>query len=254
MSAPHSSPLIPHSSFLTPHSIGTRHETSLHRQLKFSYAALGRTEAEVDGFVADGISVDGEFIEVQTGSFGPLKKKAQALAAQGRLRIIYPVIVTKYIEVFDSKGKRLYRRKSPRRGGPWDLFNALVYAPELPLVRGLTIELVLVDAAEQRVRDGKGSWRRKGISIGDRTLLAVHERIRLKKPSDYLRFVPFGAQEPFTSADLREKAGIRREQAQKTLYVLAKLGVIEKTGKQRNALVYQLVSNEKPGKRPPSAK
>ena len=223
-------------------SIGTRHETSLHRQLKFSYAALGRTEAEVGDYVADGISADGEFIEVQTGSFGPLKKKAQALAAQGKLRIIYPVIITKYIEVFDSKGKRLYRRKSPRRGGPWDLFNALVYAPELPLAHGLTIELVLVDVSEQRFRDGKGSWRRKGISIRDRKLLALHERIRLEKPADYLRFIPFGKKERFTSANLGEKAGIRRELAQKTLYVLARLGVIEKTEKQRNTLVYRIVS------------
>jgi hypothetical protein len=215
---------------------------------------LGRTEAEVGGFVADGISADGEFIEVQTGSFGPLKEKAQAFAAQGKVRIVYPVIITKYIEVFDSNGKRLYRRKSPRRGSPWDLFDALVYAPELPLVRGLTIELVLVDTSERRVRDGKGSWRRKGVSIGDRALLASHESIRLKKPADYRRFVPFGAKERFTSADLGEKAGIRRELAQKTLYVLARLGVVEKIAKQRNALVYQLISNEKSGKRPPSAK
>ena len=221
-------------------SIGTRHETSLHRELKFSYAA--RTEAEVDGYVADGISADGEFIEVQTGSFGPLKEKARVFAAQGKLRIIYPVIIAKYIEVFDSKGKRLYRRKSPRRGGPWDLFNALVYAPELPLARGLTIELALVDVSEQRIRDGKGSWRRKGLSIRDRKLLALHEHIRLEKPSDYLRFVPFGKKDRFTSVNLGEKADIRRELAQKTLYVLARLGVIEKTGKQRNTLVYRIVS------------
>ena len=192
--------------------------------------------------MADGISADGEYIEVQTGSFGPLKEKAQVFAAQGKLRIIHPVIIAKYMEVFDSKGKRLYRRKSPRRGSSWDLFNALVYAPELPLVHGLTIELALVDVSEQRVQDGKGSWRRKGVSIGDRKLLALHERIRLKKPSDYLRFAPFGAKEQFTSADLGEKAGIRRNLAQKTLYTLARLGVIEKAGKQRNALVYRIVT------------
>jgi hypothetical protein len=218
-------------------SIGTRHETSLHRELKFSYAGSGRIETEVAGFVADGITADGEFIEVQTGSFGPLREKAQTFAAQGKVCIVHPVIITKYIEVFDARGKRLYRRKSPRRGTPWDLFNALVYAPELPFIRGLTIEVVLIDVSEQRVRDGKGSWRRKGVSIKDRKLLTLHERIRLKKPSDYLRFVPFG-KEPFTSSDLKEKAGIRRELAQKTLYVLVKLGIIQITGKQRNALVY----------------
>ena len=241
MSTPRSSLLIPH--FLSPKLIGTRHETSLHRELKFSYAASGRTETEVAGFVADGITADGEFIEVQTGSFRPLKKKAQAFAAQGRVCVVHPVIIAKYIEVFDSRGKRLYRRKSPRRGTPWDLFNALVHAPELPFIRGLTIEVVLIDVSEERIQDGKGSWRRKGVSIRDRKLLALHERIRLKKPSDYLRFVPFGPQESFTSADLKEKAGIRRELAQKTLYVLTKLGVVQVTGKQRNALVFSLVSN-----------
>ena len=224
-------------------SIGTRCESSLHRALKFSYAGA-RTEEEVAGFVADGVSAEGEFIEVQTGSFAPLKQKASELAKLGRLRIVYPVIVTKHIEVFGPNGKREYRRKSPRRGNPWDLFGALVYAPELPLTRGLAIELVLLDAAEQRVRDGKGSWRRKGVSIKDRQLLAVHERICLEKPADYLRFVPFARQEHFTSASLGEKAGIRREMAQKTLYVLARLGIVEKTGKQRNTLVYRIVASK----------
>jgi hypothetical protein len=222
-------------------SIGTRCESSLHRALKFSYAGR-RTEREVAGFVADGVSAEGEFIEVQIGSFAPLKQKAPKLTQLGRLRVVYPIFIAKYIEVFRSNGKREYRRKSPRRGTPWDLFNALVYAPELPLTHGLAIELVLLDAAEQRVRDGKGSWRRKGLSIKDRKLLAVHERIRLEKLADYLRFVPFTRREYFTSASLGEKAGIRRELAQKTLYVLLRLGVIEKTGKQRNALVYRIIT------------
>ena len=221
-------------------SIGTRRESSLHRALKFTYAGR-RTEKEVAGFVADGISAEGEFIEVQIGSFAPLKHKAAQFTRLGRLRIVYPVFIAKYIEVFESNGKRAYRRKSPRRGSPWDLFDALVYAPELPLTGGLAIELVLLDASEQRIRDGKGSWRRKGVSIKDHQLLAVHERIRLEKLTDYLRFVPFTRTESFTSASLAEKAGIRRELAQKTLYVLTKLGIIEKTGKQRNTLVYRII-------------
>jgi stalled ribosome alternative rescue factor ArfA len=174
-------------------SIGTKHESSLHRDLKFRYAGQGgQTEAEVGAYVADGISAEGEFIEVQTGSFAPLKKKVKELALRGTVCIVYPVIITKYIEVFDKRGKRKYRRKSPRKGNAWDIFDALVYAPDLPLIPGLSIELALVDAEEYRVSDGKGSWRRKGISIKDRKLLTVHERIRLEKPADYLRFVPFG--------------------------------------------------------------
>jgi len=218
--------------------IGTSNESSLHRDLKFRYTGPdGKTETEVAGFVADGINAKGEYIEVQTGSFGPLRKKA--LALQGNLRVIYPVIITKYIEVYNKRGRQLYRRKSPRKGTAWDLFNALVYAPDLPLIPGLVIELALVDAAEQRVRDGKGSWRRKGVSIRDRHILALHDSVTLKKPADYNRFVPFKKKEQFTSALLAQKAGINVDMARKTLYVLAKLGIIKKTGKQGNAIVYR---------------
>jgi len=217
--------------------IGTSNESSLHRYLKYRYAGQdGETETKIAGFIADGINAKGEYIEVQTGSFGPLKKKA--LALRGRLRVIHPVIITKYIEVYSKRGRLLYRRKSPRKGTAWDLFNALVYAPELPLIPGLVIELALADIAERRVRDGKGSWRRKGVSIRDRQMLALRDTIALKKPSDYKRFVPFKKNEKFTSALLAEKAGIRVDLARKTLYVLVKLGVVKKTGKRGNALVY----------------
>jgi len=219
-------------------SIGTHNETSLHRELKFRYAGQnGETEAEVAGFVADGINAEGEYFEVQTGSFGPLKKKA--LALQGRLRIIHPIIITKYIEVFTKRGRLQYRRKSPRRGNIWDIFKVLVYAPDLPLTPGLIIELALVDAAEQRVQDGKGSWRRHGVSIRDRQMLVLHDCITLKKLSDYNRFVPFKKNEKFTSALLAQKAGISIVLARKALYVLTKLGIIKKTGKQGNMLIYK---------------
>jgi hypothetical protein len=228
-------------------SIGTKHETSLHRDLKFRYAGQGgRTEAEVGGFVADGISAKGEFIEVQTGSFGPLKKKVQELARLGKVYIVYPVIITKYIEVFDVNGKRKYRRKSPRRGSPWDIFDALVYAPELPLTPGLSMEIALVDAVEIRVQDGKGSWRRKGVSIKDRKMISFHERLIFNKPADYLHFVPFKKREEFTSISLGEKAGIHIDMARKVLYVLTKMGIVEKVGKQKNMIVYSVITAKKP--------
>ena len=223
-----------------PYTIGTRYEKSLHRDLKFSYAGLrGKTEVAVDGFVADGINARGEFIEIQTGSFSPLKKKIQKLSAQGRVRIVYPVIVTKYLEVYNTRSKLQYRRKSPRKGNPWDLFNALVYASDLPLIPGLVIELALVDALECRVQDGKGSWRREGLSIQDRRMIALHERICLEKPSDYLRFIPFEKNGKFTSSMLGKKAGIRITLARKTLYVLTKMGVVQRIGKQGNSYVYK---------------
>ncbi|MDR0624749.1 MAG: hypothetical protein LBG10_10030 [Treponema sp.] len=222
-----------------PRSIGTEKESSLHRALKFRYTgAGGRTEAGVGAFVADGISEEGEIIEVQTGSFGPLKRKIRDLTARGRVRIVHPVIINKYIEVFNTAGEKQYRRKSPRKGSEWDLFYALLYAPELPRIPGLTIELVLVDILETRIQDGKGSWRRKGVSITGRELIACRGTRSFNSPADYRRFIPFGNGEEFTSGDLKEKAHIQRPLAAKALYALVKMDLIKRVGKKGKSWVY----------------
>jgi hypothetical protein len=219
--------------------IGVERESSLHRALKFRYAASASlTEQEVGGFVCDGIGKDGELIEVQTGSFGPLKRKIPVLTAHSPVRIVHPIILTKYIELYDEAGALVRRRKSPRSGTVWDLFRSLLYAPELPLLPRLSIELALVDITERRVADGKGSWRRKGASIKDKDILAWHETIPLEKMRDYRRFTPFKKNEEFTVRDLAQKAHIDPVIARKTLYVLHKMKLLERKGKRGNSFVY----------------
>jgi hypothetical protein len=221
--------------------IGVERESSLHRSLKFRYAVSGDlTEKEIGGFVCDGIGKNGELIEVQTGSFAPLKKKIPAFTAHFRVRVVHPIILTKYIELYDEAGLLIRRRRSPRSGTIWDLFRSLLYAPELPLVPGLSVELALVDITEKRVADGKGSWRRKGASIKDREILVWHETVPLEKPRDYRRFAPFKKGEEFTVKDLAEKARIDTKSARKTLYVLYKMELLKRTGKRGNNFVYTI--------------
>jgi len=220
-------------------SIGTRNESSLHRTLKYKYAGPGgKTEKKVGGYVADGLRKDGEYIEVQTGSFAPLIKKVKEFTLHGNVRIIHPVALSKKIEMYDTKGKLLYRRKSTLHGSPWKLFDALLHAPELPLEKGVTVEIVLADITEKRVRDGKGSWRRKGVSIKDKELSAWHESILLEKPADYLRFVPFKKKEEFTVSLFAQRAQVDKWTAQKALYVLTKLKVVRRIGKKNRELLY----------------
>ncbi|MFP3043525.1 hypothetical protein LQZ19_17050 [Treponema primitia] len=222
------------------HRIGTEREQSLHRALKFRYSgAEGDIEVIRAGYVCDGVSGDGEMIEVQTGSFGPLKKKVPELLRLGPVRIVHPIIVRKSIETRDASGALLRCRKSPRKGTPWDLFKALLYAPELPLLPGLVLELALVDVMEKRILDGKGSWRRKGASISDKSITEYHETMVFNTPGDYRYFLPFKNRETFTVKSLAEKAGIAPEIARKALYVLMRIGVVERVGKAGNAWVYQ---------------
>ena len=221
-------------------SIGTKKESSLHRSLKFHYSGDdGATETPAGSYVCDARTAGGELIEVQTGSFGPLKEKVKNLTKKAKVRIIHPIVIQKHIELFDAKGSLLHRRKSPRKGSAWDLFNVLLYAPELPLQKKLAIELAVIDITEKRINDGSGSWRRKGVRIADRFLGAWHKSILLKAPKDYHRFVPFRKTEQFTVRNLAEKAGINAGLARKTLYVLTKMGIVERIGKQGNAIIYR---------------
>jgi hypothetical protein len=216
-------------------------ESGLHRALKFRYAGEGgQTEIPLGGYVCDGLNKSGEYIEVQTGSFKPLRDKVKNLSEAGPVRIVHPIILTKYIELFDIGGTLLSRRKSPRKGTPWDLFKALVYAPDLPEVPGLTIELALVEVSEQRLQDGRGSWRRRGISITGRELLAHHGSVILTGAGDYRRFVPFQGDETFTARSLGEKAGIHPALARKTLYVLTRLSLTKRLGKSGRSWTYRL--------------
>ncbi|GHV78464.1 hypothetical protein AGMMS49944_02550 [Spirochaetia bacterium] len=223
-----------------PGGIGTKREGSLHRALKFRYTGvMGNIEVNRGGYVCDGVSESGEMIEVQTGSFGPLKKKVPELLRLGPVRIVHPIIIRKSIETWDEAGVLLRSRKSPRKGSAWDLFKALIYAPELPLLPGLSLELALLDVLEKRILDGKGSWRRKGASIADKSVTEYHETMVFTAPRDYRYFLPFKARENFTVRGLAEKAGIPAAVAGKTLYVLTRIGLAKRVGKEGNAWVYR---------------
>jgi hypothetical protein len=221
--------------------IGTENESPLHRILKYHYAGLGgTTETSVGGFFAVCFRADGELIEIQTGNFSPLKKKIKHYTAAGnKVRIVHPIPTNIIIETRDSAGNILSTRKSPAHGTPWDLFEALCFAPELTLIEGVAIEILMVDVVKRR-DEGNGNYRgtRHGACPVVKDITAFNERITLRKPADYLRFVPFAPDEEFTVKMLASRVGIRVPLSQKTLGILAKTGVVRRVGKQGNAFKY----------------
>ena len=220
--------------------IGTNKESSLHKSLKLHYSGSnGVTETLLGPYICDGMTGKGEIVEVQTGSFGPLEEKIRFFAKKNKVRIIHPIYAQKYIEVYDTSGIMKWRRKSPIKGSAWDLFTVLIYAPELALLKNVVIELAVIDVIEKRIDDGKGSWRRKGISICDRFISGWRQPVVLAKSRDYYQFAPFKRNEEFTVRDLAKKAEINIALAGKTLYVLGRLNLVKQIGKKGNAFIYK---------------
>jgi hypothetical protein len=221
-----------------PH-IGTLTEKSLHAALKDHLALPGdELETPVEGFVID-IARKGMLIEIQTGGFTPLKRKlARLLEAGYHVHLVHPIPAAKWIVKQTEGGRRLSRRKSPRKGRPLDVFFELVRIPHLLADPGFTLEVVLTHQEEVRRDDGRGSWRRKGWSITDHRLLEIVETRVFRDRDDYLACLPGDLPHPFTNRALARKLGVPIGLAQKMTYTLEKAGWLERVGKDGNAHLF----------------
>jgi hypothetical protein len=219
--------------------IGTLGEKHLHSALKDWYAQAGdRLEAEVDGFHTD-ILRHNLMIEIQTSNFSSLRRKLNTLIKKHPLRLVYPIAQEKWIVRLAADGvTQLGRRKSPKKGNLFHLFEELVSIPDLIKHRYFSLEVLMVQKEEVRCDDGTGSWRRKGLSIADHHLIKVIGRHVFKQPSDFHSLIPRELPEPFSTKELGKGINQPRWLAQKMAYCLRHMGVIEIVGKNGNSILY----------------
>jgi hypothetical protein len=237
----HDSPPNPSPAREEPALIGTLSERSLHAHLKRMYAQSGDcVEEKVGGYWVD-IRRGEDVIEIQTGSFASMKKKLAKLLEERSVRIVHPVAVEKWITRIGPDGESfLSRRKSPKRGSLYDLFDELVSFPQLILHPRFSVEVALVKEEEMRCEDGKGSWRRKGASIKDHILLEVSDRVPFESPRDFLRVLPEGWAGPSTNRDLATALKQPYFRIARMTYCLSRMGLIRRAGKRGNSMLYAL--------------
>lgn len=217
-------------------------QTTLHHQLKAFYAGpSGRTEVVLDGFRIDAVR-RGRLYEIQTGSFGALRDKLRSLAERRRVVLVFPIAAVKHIERLDRPGGSvLGRRKSPRRGTFLDAFVELVSLAEVLPHPRIELELVLTEETDVRVDDGRGSRRRRGVSLVDRRLERIVERRRLRDAADYLALLPrLPDRSPFTTADLAACMGKPRWLAQKAAYFLRRGGALSVVSRGSGGFCYRV--------------
>jgi len=215
-------------------------EYSLHSEIKDWYKVPGdELEVKVEDFIID-ILRDKLLIEIQTGNFSAIKKKLTKLLFKNQVRLVYPIAKLKWIVHVSKSGEFIQRRKSPKKGKLTDLFYELVHTPSLMKERNFSFEVLLIEEEELRVNDGMGSWRRRGVSVKDRKLLNVFDRIVFEDNRDFLEFLPEELDGYFTNKVLALKLGISVRLAQKITYCLRKMGVISIAGKKSNELLFQV--------------
>ena len=209
--------------------IGVLREGPLHAAVKELLARPGdRTEVPVGRFVIDLVRADGELVEVQTGGFGPLGPKLDALLDDHRVRIVHPLAAERRIVRVDERGEVVAVRRSPVRESPLAVFDRLVTFPSLLAHPNLVLELLL--CREDHVRAPEPRRGRRFLrDPGERRLRGVLDRIELREPRDALALLalPDGA---FTNRDVAASAGCDLKLAQRATYCLRLMDLLQPAG------------------------
>jgi hypothetical protein len=222
-------------------------EGPLHAAVKALLAEPGdRLEVPVGRFVIDLVRADGELLEVQTGGFGALGRKLDALLDEHRMRIVHPIAAERRIVRVDDHGEVVAARRSPKRATAVEVFDKLVAFPALLSHPNLTIEVLLL--REDHIRRPQPTTRRgRTRDPGERRLVDLLDRIVLRTPQDVVAALPALPSEPFSTRELADRLGCGTVLAQRTLYCLRSIGIVDRAGKRGHAPLHALTSG---GSRP----
>ncbi|MCB2293267.1 hypothetical protein LGK95_07010 [Clostridium algoriphilum] len=219
--------------------INIKNEKSLHSSIKQWYVVPGdRFEVKIDKYVIDLVRED-SLIEIQTKNFSAIGNKLRDLVKYNKVMLVHPIAVEKYIVTTEVAGGVISRRKSPKKGKLVNLFDELIRIPDLMAEDNFILEILMTKEEEIRCKDGKGSWRRKGISIKDRKLLEVIEKVTFREEKDFLMFLPEELPENFTNKNLAKTLAITVFKARKITYCLRKMNIIKEIGKLKNELIFE---------------
>ena len=185
----------------------------------------------------DLVRADGELVEIQTGSFSPLRAKLDALLDRHRLRIVHPVAAQRRIVRIDEDGVIVSSRPSPKRPGAAAIFDGLVSFPTLLSHPHFAVDVLL--CREDHVRaPAPHRGRRFMRDPGERVLQEVLDVAALRVPRDLLALLP-PLDGDFTTRELAAAAAIPLPLAQKAAACLRDLELIERVGVRERAPLYR---------------
>jgi hypothetical protein len=225
--------------------IGVLREGRLHAAVKALLAEPGdRLEVPVGRFVIDLVRADGELVEVQTSGFGALGSKLDALLDDHRMRIVHPVAAERRIVRVDDDGEVLAVRRSPKRATAVAVFDELVSFPSLLTHPNLTIEVLLL--REDHIRRPQPTTARgRTRDPGERRLVEVLDRVAMRTTEDILAVLPALPTEPFSTRELADALHCGTLLAQRTLYCLRAIGIVEPAGRRGRAPLHALTASDR---------
>ena len=221
--------------------IGRLAEKVLHASLKL-YLEPDRThhEVKVGSHVADICNSDG-IVEIQTGSFTPLKPKLAAFLPDHRVTIVHPIAGKRRIIWIDQNGEFSSPRTSPIKRQVMKVFGELVKILPYLQHENFCFTLVILDLDEYRLvskNGGKG----RGTRRYERIPTALCEELVFSSPKDYAALLPVDLPNEFDSKTFGNLTKLKGRYLSAALKVLTELGIFSRERVGKSGYRYQRIS------------
>lgn len=234
----------------------TLNESSLHNTLKkiYAYQNNGQTEIELNSHIYDIVTRENEIIEIQNQNLSHLLPKIKDTIEKGmRIKVVYPVIVTKNIELYDKNSLLIKKSKSPVKGCVYSIFKEIkgiyqvllnpLFTLEVPFITITEIRLQEEDAvqSQNKLRRYKRNWNKNNKKLNE-----ILETKSFTCREDYLSLLPADLPEEFYSRDLATSLKAIKTPARiynnsnLILWVLNKMDLIELTRKEKRRNYYKI--------------
>lgn len=222
------------------YGIGTLSEKTVHAVVKhYMEPNEDYHEVPLEGFVAD-IFREDAVTEIQTAHFNVLRRKLDKFLPLYPVTIVYPIPAVKWVIWVDpGSGTEVSRRKSPKKGSPYQAFNELYKIKSYLGDPNLRILFLFIDMEETRLLDGWSRDKKRGATKYDRIPLELVDEMLFERVEDYRMMIP-PELSGFTTREYAKSTKIPLSHAQTALNIFYYLNVVERIGKKGNSYLYEV--------------
>lgn len=221
--------------------IGTLGEKTLHAVLKEYYEPdADSQEVKIGSYVADIVGENGIF-EIQTRQLSKLVPKLECFLQATDVTVVYPVAQIKYLMWLDEETGELSKpRKSPKCLDEFSVFRELY--PLRKFIKNPRFHFIacFLELDEIRNLNGWSKNKKKGSTRFDRIPKRIISEFRLECAEDYRQYLPLSLEKDFTSAQFADAWKTDRETARMLLNILEAAGMVVRSGKKGNAILFSV--------------
>ena len=221
-------------------NIGTYQEKTLHLTIKsFIEPEKSKQEVPYKGFVADIRNEQGIF-EIQTSSFGSMRKKLEAFLKSDPVTIVYPVPAKKWVCWIDREFHISKKRLSPKKSTAAELLPNLIYISDYLNHPNLHFSVFLLELIEFKMLNGWGNYGKRGAERVDRIPVDLLEVVQIESRYDFSKVIPFSPAESFTVDDFSRASHLSYKKSYSAVQVLKRINLVTPIGKRSRSILFSV--------------